>query len=155
MVEIPVGQVIYEAGKPLTSAQLDLFQAELTHFASGAEPTARAAHLAGIAAASVAITLALTGYTILFCPRIRTKLSRMIGLATVLLTGLLVACGATAMAPQFGAITTITPTVFVAMLMCIAYDRRSALAYGLLHGLMVALLHVLHLLLSLALEKVQ
>jgi putative nucleotidyltransferase with HDIG domain len=63
----------------------------------------------------------------------------MIGLATVLLTGLLVACSATAMAPQFGAITTITPTVFVAMLMCIAYDRRSALAYGLLHGLMVSI----------------
>ena len=138
-VETPVGQVIYQSGQPLTQAQHQLFEAEVDYYASNSDPLRRWANFAGIAAASGAITLALTGYTVLFCPRIRSKVSRMVGLAGVLLIGLLVACVATAMAPQFAAITAITPTVFVAMLMCIAYDRRSALAYGLLHGLLVCL----------------
>ena len=139
MIESPVGQVIFQRGEVLTQAQADLYRAELAHFAKNAEPWQKYLRLGGILAAAAAITLALTGYTVLFCPRIRSKVSRMVGVAVILGGGLLAACVATAIAPQFAALMAVTPTLFVSMLMCIAYDRRSALAYGLLHGLLVCL----------------
>ena len=40
-------------------------------------------------------------------------------------------------APNLAALFTVTPTLCVTMLLCIAYDRRSALAYALLQGLLV------------------
>jgi putative nucleotidyltransferase with HDIG domain len=138
-VEIPAGQVIFQRGDTLTQAQLDLFRAELAHYGRGETSLRWWARAGGIAAAAGAITLALTGYTVLFCPRIRTKSSRTLGVAAMLGVALAIAVGGTATSPQFVVVTSTIPTVFVAMLMCIAYDRRSALAYGLLHGLLVCL----------------
>ncbi len=139
IVENPVGQVIFQRGSPLTQPQLELYQAELTQFTATATALQRWGRIAGVIAACFAITLALAGYTSLFCPLIRNKASRILGVASILYIGLLAACVATAFAPQFAAITAVAPTIFVAMLMCIAYDRRSALAYGLLHGLLVCI----------------
>jgi hypothetical protein len=138
-VESPVGQVIFQRGEPLTQAQQDLYKAELAHYAKHGDSLEYWSRFAGVAAAAVAITLALAGYTSLFCKQIRHKVSRMVGVAGLLLVSLLVACGGTVAAPQFAAVTAVIPTVFVTMLLCIAYDRRSALAFGLLHGLMVCL----------------
>ncbi len=135
----PVGQVIFQRGDVLTQAQHGLFVADLRTYADNATFWQRYGRACGIVVACIAITLALTGYTTLFNPRIRNKVSRIIGVAAMLAGGLLAACIGTAVAPQFGAATSIIPTIFVTMLMCIAYDRRSALAYGLLHGLLVCL----------------
>jgi hypothetical protein len=133
----PVGQVIFQRGEVLSQPQADLFRAELAHYGTHAELWQRWLRMSGIAAAVAAITAALAGYTSLFCPRIRNNLSRMIGVAAILVAGLAVAAFASAALPQFSAVAAVAPTVFVAMLICIAYDRRSALAYGILHGLMV------------------
>jgi cyclic-di-AMP phosphodiesterase PgpH len=55
----------------------------------------------------------------------------------VLAGAMVLACVASALAPGWMAVTATIPTVLVALLMTIAYDRRSALAYALLHGLLV------------------
>ena len=136
VVVSPVGQVIFQRGERLTQAQADLFSAELSHYASNAEFWQRWLRFTSVITAVAAVTLAISGYTVLFCPRIRSKVSRMVGVALILAGGLAASCWLTAAMPQFRSVTTVTPTVFVAMLMCIAYDRRSALAYGLLHGLL-------------------
>lgn len=137
LIESPVGQVIFQRGQPLTQAQSDLFRAELSNYAANAESWQHALRIAGVFLACAAVTLALSGYTALFCTRIRNKASRMLGVAVVLWGGLFIACVSTVLFPQFAAVTSVAPTIFVAMLMCIAYDRRSALAFGLLHGLLV------------------
>jgi len=135
----PAGQVIFQRGDELTQSQWDLFTAELGHFASRAEGWQRWLRTASLAAAACAVTLALAGYTALFCSRVRKNPSRMGGVALILLVALVVAAMGTAAAPALGSLLSVTPTIFVSMLICIAYDRRSALAYGLLHGLLVAI----------------
>ena len=135
----PVGQIIYQRGSVLTQAQQDLFEAELNHYRSASAIWQRLTRNVGITGAVIGITLALAGYTILFCQRARSNASRMIGVASILLITLLLAVIGTAATPGLGAMTVVTPTVLVALLMTVAYDRRSALAYALLHGLIVAI----------------
>jgi putative nucleotidyltransferase with HDIG domain len=60
-----------------------------------------------------------------------------VGIAAVLLAALLMACVVSARQPIFMPISSVLPTVMVSLLMTIAYDRRSALAFGLLHGVLV------------------
>ena len=88
-------------------------------------------------AACLVVTLALAGYTLLFCPRVKKNASRMGGVALTLALGLTVACVGTALWPHLASFFTIMPTLFVTMLLSIAYDRRAALAYALLQGLLV------------------
>jgi cyclic-di-AMP phosphodiesterase PgpH len=131
------GQVIFQRGYPLTQAQADLYRAEQRHFNEHGRTSYGLARNIAVFAACFAITLALTGYTFLFCPRVRKNASRIGGVALTLGVALGVAAIGTAQAPGFAAVFSIAPTLFVALLLAIAYDRRSALAYALLHALLV------------------
>jgi putative nucleotidyltransferase with HDIG domain len=135
------GQVIFQRGDILTQAQLDLFKAEQEHFRQGWGDGnwQGLVRNASIVAACLTITLALAGYTLLFCPRVKRNASRMGGVALTLALSLAVACIGAATAPNLAVLFTITPTLFVTMLLCIAYDRRAALAYALLQGLLVCI----------------
>lgn len=133
----PVGQVIFQRGDALSQAQADLYAAELRTFSSSAEGWKRFLRVFGLAAAVVAVTFAIAGYVVIFCPRIRNNGSRIVGAGVLLMAPFIVACFTTAMAPAVAAVTAVAPTLFVAVLFAIGYDRRSALAFGLLHGLMV------------------
>ncbi|HWQ28636.1 MAG TPA: HDIG domain-containing protein, partial [Dehalococcoidia bacterium] len=133
----PVGQVIFRRGEVLTEAQATLLAREMAAYERAAAPYVRWLRRGSIIAISAAVTLALAGYTLLFCPRIRRNVSRILGVAAILLVAFLTACGFTVWAPQLGALTTICPTLLVAILIVIGYDRRAALAYALLHGLLV------------------
>ena len=138
-IESPVGQVIFQRGEPLSAAQRELFSAEMDHYLGHVDALTLWARRLGVSAASLGMTLALAGYSLLFCRRICSRPSRIAGVAGLLAIALLAACAGTAAAPQFATVTGVIPTVFVTMLMCIAYDRRSALAFGLLHALMVCI----------------
>jgi len=133
----PVGQVIFQRGEVLTQPQADLYKAEMLAYFGSISAWQRWVRFAGILAVAIGVTVALAGYTVLFCPRASAGASRMGGVALVLLLALAAACAATISNPGFVAVTSVTPTIFVAMLMAVAYDRRSALAYGILHGLLV------------------
>jgi putative nucleotidyltransferase with HDIG domain len=133
------GQVIFQRGDILTQAQAELFRAELEHFRNEGRSWQGWVRESSIAAACLAVTLALAGYTFLFCPRVRKNASRMGGVAMTLALALAVACLGAAAAPNLAVLFTVTPTLFVTMLLCIAYDRRSALAYALLQGLLVCI----------------
>ena len=133
----PVGQVIFQRGEVLTQPQADLYEAEMLVHDLSVAPWERGLRFAGLLAVAIGVTVALAGYTVLFCPRASSGASRMGGVALVLLVALAAACGTTISNPGFIAVTSVTPTIFVAMLMAVAYDRRSALAYGILHGLLV------------------
>jgi uncharacterized domain HDIG len=132
------GQIIFQRGTQLTQAQADLYRAEQKQFDEQVRTSYGIAHNVAIFGACFAITLALAGYTFLFCPRIRRNASRIGGVAMILGVALGVAVVGTAQAPDLAALFSITPTLFVALLLAIGYDRRAALAYALLHALLVS-----------------
>ena len=68
-VSVP-GQVIFQRGDILTQAQADLFKAEQEHYTTDIHHWQGWVRDASIFAACLAITLALAGYTVLFCPRV-------------------------------------------------------------------------------------
>lgn len=134
----PAGQIIFRRGDLLTESQAALFRVEMAQNEAAAPLWQRWLYRAGVLGVMSSITLTIAGYTILFSPRVKRNAARMMGVATVLMVCMLVACFSTAASPEYAALTMVTPTILVGMLMTIAYDRRSALAYALLHGLAVA-----------------
>lgn len=135
----PIGQVVFQRGEELTEDKAALYRAEIGKFQHEATLWRDLARKGAIVGAVAAITLALAAYTIMFCPRIRRNSARMTGVAGILLGATAVSCLGTATRPDSWAITTVTPTVFVALLVSIGYDRRAALAYAILQGLLVCI----------------
>lgn len=154
----PKGQVIFQRGDTLTPAQIDLYQEEMRQYANALQPWQRWARIGGAVGASLGVTLAMLGYLSLFVPagsvtRAAGSLStasgrgqgrsgvirRSVVMGLIMTLMFVVAVGATAISPQFVWITETAPTLLVAMLACIAYDRRSSLAISLLHGLLVCI----------------
>jgi len=135
----PVGQVIFRRGEALTGAQFDLFRAEVRAFTLSEDGWMVWLRRAGVLGMVTAVTLALAGYVGLFCARIRGNAARMTALAGLFVLTLAIACIGTASDPALVAVTGVAPTVLVAIVLCIAYDQRVALAFGTLHGVLVCL----------------
>ncbi len=133
----PPGQTIVQRGEVLTPQQEALFRAEMAAYSGSVEGWKRWLTRGAVVLAVSGLTMALLGYTVLFCPRIRRNISRMIGVAAILLGSLGIACVLSATFPGMMALTAVAPTILVTLLLGIGYDRRAALAYGLLHGLFV------------------
>lgn len=139
VIESPRGQVIFERGDVLTPAQAELFAAELAEHAKSGGGREWSLRLLGALGACGGVTLAMFGYTALFCRRAAQNGARSLGLGAILLTMLALACGASVWSPGLMAATATAPTLLAAVLVVIGYDRRSALAYGLLHAVLVCL----------------
>lgn len=135
----PLGQVIFQRGEVLTEDKAALYRAEISKFNKEAPLWRDLVRKGAIVGAVAAITLTLAAYTVMFCPRVRRNAARMVGVAGILLGATAAACIGTALRPDIWSITTITPTVFVALLISIGYDRRAALAYAILQGLLVCI----------------
>jgi putative nucleotidyltransferase with HDIG domain len=132
-------QVIYQRGEILTQEQADLYRQEAKRFDQTADLwriLLRRLSLAGIV---FGVTAALVGYTLLFAPRVKRNAARMIGVASILLGALAAACVLSAVFPSAREITSVLPTVAVALIVAIGYDRRAALAYALLQGLLTVI----------------
>lgn len=130
------GQIIFQRGQRLTLAQADLYRAEILAYNAGQGGNQPLIRRIGLVIASLGVTAALAGYVALFCPRIRSSPARMVWVAALLASALGAACLGTAVAPGLAAVTVPVPSILVAILVCIAYERRSALAFALLQGLL-------------------
>jgi len=130
------GQIIYQRGERLTLAQSDVHRAELAAYVSGEGGNQPIIRRFGMFLAAVGVTAALAGYVAIFCPRISSSPSRLVGISAIVLGALAAACIGTIWAPSLAAVTITAPSILVAILTCIAYDRRSALAFALLQGLL-------------------
>lgn len=139
VIESPRRQVIAERGEILTPAQATLLRAEHAAFLASLEPWAKAVLMGALAAACATITMGMSGYGVLFAPRIQRRWTRTLGVAMLMLLTLVIACVGSVLRPEFAGTLSVLPTALVAMLFCIGYDRRSALAFGLLHGLLVCM----------------
>lgn len=138
--EIPVGQIIFARGDVLTQGQLELFVAARAADMDRAPPWRRWMQLGGIFVLLAGGTAATAGYTALFMRRVRASGSRMLGLAALFLGTLGAACAGTVLNPALAAATLTAPTLFLTFILVIAYDQRSALAYGALHALLLGLM---------------
>jgi putative nucleotidyltransferase with HDIG domain len=133
----PRRQVIVERGEVLTAAQANLLRAEHAAFIASLDAWMKALLMAALGAACALLTLGMSGYGVLFAPRIHRRWTRTLGVALLMLLTLAGACIGSVLRPEFSGVVTVLPSALVAMLFCIGYDRRSALAFGLLHGLLV------------------
>ena len=138
-VRTPRGEVIFRRGDVLTGEQRDLYANELATFDETRPWLASALDFTSGTLAVAGIASALAGYALLFAPRIRRNASRVLGAAVLMLAALAISCFGATLAPALLLPITILPTLLVAMLFCIGYDRRTALAFGLLHGLLTCI----------------
>lgn len=139
IAESPVGQVIFRRGDTLKDSELSLFQAEMGAFERDAEKWRVWLRDGAIATIVTAITLAMIAYSALFVQRLRRSSGRIIGVCALLALSLAVAVIGTALKPELASTLSVLPTLLVVIVLCIAYDQRVALAFGVLHGLLVCL----------------
>lgn len=135
----PVGAVISTRGDVLSPAQIDLWQAERTHFRGNAARWRVWLGTLSVITAATAIGAGAALYAALFCTRLRKKVSRMVWIACLLTGTLAIACVASVAMPGALTVTAVMPTVFVAAILVIAYDQRISLALSCLHAVLVCM----------------
>ena len=133
----PAGEVLYRRGEVLSSSQLEVLRSALENERKTASPLELWLQRVGVFGLVGAVAAALAGYTVMFVPRVRRNPMRIAAIATLMGVTAVAACYATVTQPKLIAFTAVAPTVFVAVMLCVAYDRRVALAYGCLHGILV------------------
>ncbi|MEX2218171.1 MAG: HDIG domain-containing metalloprotein, partial [Phycisphaerales bacterium] len=140
MTKVGHGDVLFKRGDVLKAGQLALFKLELMNFQRSPEQRWRVwVRAASVLGAVTAIALAMAGYLVVFAPRVRHSPQRMLTIAFLLSSSLGVACAGTVWNPALLMLTAIAPTVFIAVVLVIGYDRRVALALGTLHGVLVCI----------------
>ena len=133
------GQTIYRRGDVLTAAQLYLLDAEMSEFVRSAPWWMVWLRRLSIVGACASVGAILGGYVVLFGERIAQRVARMAWLAVLLIGALAGACMVAVLDPRFITLSATAPTLLVAFLVVIAYDRRRALAISALHGLLVCI----------------
>ncbi len=135
--ESPVGDVIYRRDDVLTPAQFDLYKAELEAYSRATPPWKDTLRGLGVVLLAGGVALALAGYGSLFVPRLKRSPTRMAAVAGLLASLLAIACLATVLNPALISVTAVLPTIAAAIIITIAYEQRVALAFGVLHGVLV------------------
>lgn len=136
---VPAGQVIYREGERVEPKHIDQFVAEARAFAATADRSKVWIRWASVIAAVAAIALAMAGYLALFSTKVRRNPLRMFAVAALCAAGLAASVLGTIASPGLIMLTAIAPTVFAAVIIVIAYDRRVALAMGTLLGVLVCI----------------
>lgn len=135
--QVHVGQTIFRREEVLKPQQLELYRRELATFSQEADAWRVWLRTMSIYGAVTAIALAVGGYLGMFCHRVRKNPARAAGIAGLLAGALALAAAGTVANPALLTFTAIAPTIFVAVILVIAYDQRVALAVGTLHGVLV------------------
>jgi len=125
---ITVGQRIYARGEVLEQGAYDLAMAEQAQFARRGSAARQALRVLSVFALVALVASLLAGYIRLYCPKIARRPARIGWLAGLVALCVCAACLVTVFDPKFFIVASVTPVVLVAVLVCIAYDQRTALA---------------------------
>lgn len=134
---IAKGQRLFSRGDVLDQTQFRLYNEERTQYRSNADAWRVWLDRFGVAAVLGLLVTLLMGYVGTFVPRISNNPSRLIWVGVVILSAQVLACGLTVFDPRYIVLTSTVPTVLVAVLLSIAYDRRTAMAIGAIAALVV------------------
>ncbi|MDX9912714.1 MAG: HDIG domain-containing protein [Phycisphaerales bacterium] len=129
-ITIQRGQKIFDRGDVLSAEELRWHRAELAAFDASAERWRVIARRASEFTAAGAVVIMAAAYVVAFCPRIRRNPSRMAAIATLSIGALTISVLVATTEPWLIALATTAPTLFVAAILAIAYERRTALALG-------------------------
>jgi hypothetical protein len=133
------GEVIYREGQVLSSEQFALAKAERAHALARGTLWQRLLLWGGVAGACAAVIAGLAAYAVLFVPRLRGDGRRSIGLAVMMLASFASVCAAGVWRSEWMVTAAVVSVALVTLLTCIGHDRRSALAFGLLQAVLVAI----------------
>jgi cyclic-di-AMP phosphodiesterase PgpH len=139
LTSVTAGQVIFRRTEVLTPEALDRYETELKVFQAEAPRWRVWLRSMSISAAVTAIGMAIAGYLTLFNQRTRHDPRRAGVVAALLALALGVAVVGTVSSPGLLMLTAIAPTVFVAVVVVVAYGQRVALAMGALHAVLVCI----------------
>jgi len=129
-------QMLVWAGHRLTQADLRLIRSEQAAYREQFGLTVRLANVVRIALVLL-ISVGLWAYTYNYNRRIAENPMRGLALTSLLLLALALAVLAMRLAPDYAYAFAIYPTLSSVIILAIAYDRRYALALGMLHTLLV------------------
>ncbi|MEM8874393.1 MAG: HDIG domain-containing metalloprotein [Planctomycetota bacterium] len=129
---------VVPAGKKIDLRDLALLRTEARAYRGSLGADAVYAKLGGLAGMTLLLTAFLGVYTMVYQPRIIQNHVRAIGLAGLFIGTVLVAqLAATGTSPLY--LFAVAPTLLVAMILSIAYDRRYALGASIVHAAFVTL----------------
>jgi putative nucleotidyltransferase with HDIG domain len=127
---IAKGQRVFNRGDVLEPSQYRIYAEEIRRHRESAGVWTVWSERASLAGAVSLIVALLMGYVGTFSQRIMVNLSRVLWLVGVVLASQVLACVGTTIEPRYLALTAVVPTVLVAVLMSIAYNRRTAVSIG-------------------------
>lgn len=136
---IEPGDVLYKRGDRLTSETLARAEAEQAEYDARSAPTAQLAADAGSAVAMLLIALGVGAYLGTFAAGMVAKPRRLAALCGLFAGAALVSCAAAMVDAKLIAAALVVPPVFLASVLVVAYERRTALAVGSLLALSTAL----------------
>jgi hypothetical protein len=137
------GREIYRRGDRLTQDQLDLDRRERAATNATVTPSKRWLPRLGALLATCLAAGGVGFYLARFCPRITRNPMRVLAIASIVLITTCIAAWASIQTPGAIALSSTAPTIFVAFILVIAYDQRTALAISSLQALLVGV--ALHL----------
>jgi putative nucleotidyltransferase with HDIG domain len=135
---IEPGDVLYTLGTQLTSEMLGHAELEQHAYNAAASPSQLAAD-AGMAAAMVLIALGVGAYLGTFATGIVVRPRRLAALCGLFAGAVAVSCAAAMVDAKLMAAALVVPSVFLASVLVVAYERRTALAVGSLLAICTAL----------------
>lgn len=137
MITHKTGSVIYSRGEELTGEQYSLLLAERAAFYREATTARIWLKRAGAFGAAALVAIAIAAYTMLFSRRITRNPMRAFALCALLLGTLAGVSIGSVMAPQMMHLFAMAAIAFVAMILVIAYDQRTAGAITTLYAVLV------------------
>ena len=138
-----LGREIYRRGDRLTQDQRNIDRLERAATNTTITTAQRWLPRLGALLATFLAAGGVGFYLARFCPRIARNPMRILAIASIVLSATFIAAWATIQTPGVIAISATAPTIFVAFILVIAYDQRTALAISALQALLVGV--ALHL----------
>ncbi len=141
---ITVGQRIYTRGDILEQAAYELAKTETQQFAKQGNTTRRFLKFLSIYGMVAMLAIILAGYVSMYCPKIARRPARTSWLTGMVAACVTAACLLSVFDPRLIWLASITPVLLVAVLVCIAYDQRTALAICGVTAILVGLALKMH-----------
>jgi len=141
---ITVGQRIYARGDVLEQGAYELASNEIQQFAAQGNTSRRVLKFLAIYGMVAMLAVILAGYIGSYCPKIARRPARTSWLAGMIAACVVSACLMSVFDPRLIWLASITPVVLVAILVCIAYDQRTALAVCGITAILVGLALKMH-----------
>lgn len=142
---ITVGQRIYARGDVLEQSAYELAKTEMQQFAKQGDTSRRVLKFLSVYAMVGILAFILAGYISMYCPKIARRPARSSWMAAMISACVFSACVLSVYDPRLMWLASITPVVLVAILICIAYDQRTALAVCGITAILVGLALKMHI----------